>query len=115
LTRIELGNTTKPISSSVHKRETSSSKVARLWSFLLVALMDATEKDIDESFCQARSLGTPFAKTIHLWGVAVGIVIVGEFSGWNVSQRECFEEGKLKPSHYMVCSLDFRTAGGVLS
>jgi phage/plasmid primase-like uncharacterized protein len=56
------------------------------WKRIKSVVVSADERGVDQEFIDKRTLGSPFATTIHLTAALVGYVIVGQFSSWNVSQ-----------------------------
>jgi hypothetical protein len=49
-------------------------------------------KEVDEDFRKKRELNpNPSASVLYLWALAVGAVVSGEFSGWNVRSIKDFK------------------------
>jgi hypothetical protein len=46
----------------------------------------------DEEFRMKRVLNAPYSKTFHLWALATGAVISGDYTGWNLGKMECLSK-----------------------
>ncbi|KAI8929547.1 amino acid permease-domain-containing protein [Entophlyctis helioformis] len=58
------------------------------------------KRTLDQEYVERRQLGEPFANRWHIWGVIVGIVISGEFAGFNLGLIYGF--GSMIAAHVIV-------------